>query len=173
MKKMLAIVSLVAVSVSSGLAQGEFAFANRNLGIGLNTPITLNGAVDGLNGPAYAVDVFLASDLTTPLASVDFVASAAGAGYFSGGSVAVPGIAADQTVSLILRGYDTATDGATAVGFSQPFDVVLGGGGGITLPGAFTDLQAFDVQTVVVPEPSTIAMIALGLGAVALRFRRK
>lgn len=167
MKKIIVALALTLVTAAGAYAQASFGFSNRNLSVGLDTPITLNGSTAGLVGPDYAVDVYLASDLSTPLATQAFVASAAGAGYFLGPVVTIASAADQDVVSLVLRGYDTAT--GTAEGFSSPFDVTLGGG--LSLPGTFANLQTFDISAI--PEPSTLAMIALGLGAVALRFRKQ
>jgi hypothetical protein len=83
-------------------------------------------------------------------------------GYVNSVLVDVPGIPSGQKATLVMRVFDSAN---TQVGSSAPITITLGGG---TLPPSNLDgLQPFTVTgggSVVVPEPSTIALAATGVG---------
>jgi len=81
--------------------------------------------------------------------------------------VAVPGVASGTTARLVYRASFT-TGGTTYTGESAAFDVTTGGG---LLPAANLDALTGTTTTIVVPEPSTLALGVLG--AAALLFRRR
>jgi len=179
MKKIIAILAVAATSIAGGFSQG-LTFMSNYVGVPNFVPIPLDGSSSGLYGPTYEAALFVAGTQgagVTPLATVAFTAQGLGGdGYFDGGNlqVAIPGVASGSVASLVVVAWDAATMGTApggVYGESLPFDVTLGGGN--VAPGNLGNMQSFDAMTIAVPEPSTIAMIALGLGAVVFRFRRK
>lgn len=106
------------------------------------------------------------------------------AGVFSAGAVEVPGAAPGSSVNLTFRFWDAAT-GATYAdatqGFTTSFDQVLGNVPGVPAPSLPTELLNFPATvkfgtingTPVVPEPTTLALAALGLGGLFFVSRRK
>jgi hypothetical protein len=97
-------------------------------------------------------------------------------GRFFGGTGVVPGLADNASASLILQAWTGAADFASASirGESAPFTQATGAWNPAQVPPAVPsgpDLTNPSV-TMVVPEPSTIALGLLG-GAALLLFRRK
>jgi hypothetical protein len=117
-------------------------------------------------------------------------APAAAAGLFNGGSAAaVAGIDAGTQIRFQLRAWSlfagTTYDAARTAALSDPNNVAYGVsglgtttlGGGLVTPGSLygtsAGLLTQGFQIAPVPEPSSIALGLLGLGAVALFRRRK
>jgi hypothetical protein len=174
MKKLILTVAAVMVSVAA-FAQGQITFNNRVAGV-VDARVTF---ADGANagqgvGAGYTAQLFGGADANTLSAlspSTTFrTSSAAAQGYVNGVVVDVPGIAPGLKATVVMRVFDS---GNAQVGQSAPISITLGGG---TLPPANLEgLQAFTVTgggTPVIPEPSTIALAALGVGALLLRRRK-
>ncbi|MCI0538259.1 MAG: PEP-CTERM sorting domain-containing protein [Verrucomicrobiales bacterium] len=175
MKKLILAVAAVMVSVAA-FAQGQITFNNRVAGV-VDARVTF---ADGANigqgvGAGYTAQLFggpdgtAAAALTALSPNTTFrTSSAAAQGYVNGVVVDVPGIAPGLKASIQMRVFDS---GNLQVGQSAPISITLGGG---TLPPANLEgLQAFTVSGgVVIPEPSTIALAALGVGALLLRRRK-
>jgi len=172
MKKLILTVAAVMVSVAA-FAQGQITFNNRVTGV-VDARVTF---ADGANagqgvGVGYTAQLFGGADaanLTALNPSTTFrTSSAAAQGYVNGVVVDVPGIAPGLNATVVMRVFDSAN---AQVGQSTPISITLGGG---TLPPAnLTGMQAFTVGgVVVIPEPSTIALAALGVGALLLRRRK-
>ena len=95
------------------------------------------------------------------------------AGLFSGGTLVVPFVAPDAKADVIVRAWDV-TSGATYASalykneISFSIDKLGGAGSPPTLPAVIANFRSFAL----VPEPSTYALAALGLGGLLL-FRRK
>jgi hypothetical protein len=172
MKKLILAVAAVMVSVAA-FAQGLVTFNNRVAGV-VDARVTF---ADGPNvgqgvGAGYTAQLFggpdgtAAGSLTALLPSTTFrTSSAAAQGYVTPADVTVPTVGAGLKATLQMRVFDA---GGTAVGQSGLISVALGGG---TLPPANLEgLQAFTVS--VIPEPSTIALAALGIGALVLSRKR-
>ena len=181
MKKLLLLAALSLIAMGA-YAQGNVNFANANASV--NAPIT-NG-VTGLRasgseafvqlywGPAGTVDTSLLTTNGLVGGRISFNTGAQ-AGYFSGGSVIINGAAGGTAVTLQVRGW-LAAGGATweqapasMRGSSAPIQLTLGTPP--ATPPNMTGLQSFTIG--VIPEPSSIALGLLGLGAVALFRRRK
>ena len=105
---------------------------------------------------------------------------------FNGGTRTLAGIAEGSQAAIQIRAWNGAfstyeaayaaslIDGVTQVGKSSIFNVVTGAPNGVppTSAAALTPMTRFLVAPSV-PEPSSIALGLLGLGAVALFRRRK
>ena len=174
MKKTLLTVALVAMAVVSSFAQGTIAFGNSALtrvtitldGVKRNAAATDNVAISVWYGPAGAE----ASALTQVGAAAS-IGSTAGVMVNAPSVFAIPGTEPNQVVSLQIR----ATAAGGLHGETKVAQVTLGqtaGPGAViwqtsdTNPSRFTPLN-------IVPEPSTIALGALGLGSLLLFRRRK
>ena len=173
MKKLLLAVAALVVSVAA-YGQGQVVFNNF-------VPPDVNAKVTDASGagltsgwqaqlwsaPAGTTDKskFTALSPTTTFRTTP----AAAAGYIVPTDVTVPGIAAGAQGSFIMRAFNGADYGSSqGKGESGIITISLGGG---TLPPAnLTGLQPFSVT--IVPEPSTIALGALGVLGL-LFWRRK
>jgi len=178
MKKLIIAGVAVLATAASVSAQGTLSAATAT---GDKPRIT----VDGVN--ATAADniwvQFLVAGSTglTGAAADPFALTLAGAnaGLFSKGVLTVGGKAGGATVDVTIRAWDKDTgadyDAATSRA-STTFSMALGGAGdppgppaGIVGQGLFGGLN---VTTPVIPEPSTYALAALGIGGL-LFLRRK
>jgi hypothetical protein len=174
MKKILVIAMVAFMSVSA-FAQGTVNFntVGKNIltapekgGTPIATPAqggTVMGAL--FYGPAGVTDT---SAFTQAGAAVN-----AGplAGWLSGGTRALDGIALGGSANVVVRVWDTADP--NHVGESAVVTLTTGGGGvpaalPTNLSGLFTGFQME-----IVPEPSVFALGALGAGALLLLRRRK
>jgi len=176
MKKLILAAVAVMVSVAA-FAQGQITFNNK-VGSTIVARVTFG---DGPNigqgvGAGYTAQLFGGADANSLTALLPFTtfrtSSTAVQGYVNATVVDVAGIAAGAKATIVMRVFDSAS---TKVGESAPITITLGGG---TLPPANLDgLQAFTITagssvTPIVPEPSTIALAALGVGALLLRRRK-
>jgi len=94
-------------------------------------------------------------------------AGTAAAGYFNAGSPVVPGVAAGGNAIVQLR-----VNGPN--GFTQSFDpVTVNGLGGGTITPPNLGLGTTPLTISLVPEPTTLALGALGLGSLLVLRRRK
>jgi hypothetical protein len=195
MKKLL-LVSLLFVTGVAVHAQGTFTFANNSAtrvtnGVGTTAPNT--GAAGATVAVYFSSNTNLVtaqdrSGLQINLGAVTNTLSAAAAGLFIGGTRTIPGVPEQGNVAMQIRAWTGAFadyeaafaaaqggDGSIYLGESRVFLVTaLGGPGGTPTPGIFSAgrLNAFTVQPLI-PEPSSIALGLLGLGAIALFRRRK
>jgi hypothetical protein len=171
MKKLILAVAAVMVSVAA-FAQGQVTFNNRVAGV-VDARVTFADTGQGV-GAGYTAQLFGSADganLSALNPTTTFrTSSAAAQGYVNGVVVDVPGIAPGLKATLVMRVFDSTS---TKVGESLPFTITLGGG---TLPPANLEgLAAFTVTSgggPVIPEPSTIALAALGIGALLIRRRK-
>jgi len=169
MKKSILAIGLVALSLSA-FAQGTF-----------------NGKNSGSTSPLLAADgtkLSVATGRFEILAGNTLLSTAkntlTAAGIFGAGVLTVPNVAAGGTASITVRAWDTAFgatyDAAVAGGkgfASSTFDVV-GLGGGLATPPAMDNFKGLTLSAgSAVPEPTTVALAALGLGGLLLVSRRK
>jgi len=159
------------VSVAA-FAQGTVNFNNRITGV-VDARVTF---ADGSGGVGAGYDAVLyggaenAATLSALTPSTTFRTSTAAAqGYVNAVVVEVPGVAFGGNAKIQMKVFQ----GATEVGASAPITVALGGGN--LPPGNLVGLQAFTVGggAPIVPEPSTIALAAIGGAAMLLLRRRK
>jgi len=149
---------------------------------------TNNGAglMSGASGYRIGLYAGPSGSAETALSLVGLATNAPLAGYFSGGNpFFLPSpYAAGDTVAFQVRGWQFSggLDYASAVaagvgnGKSTLGSVTLGGGtvlAGTLFGTGAGQIGSFDIASAIVPEPSSIALGLLGLGAIALFRRRK
>jgi len=186
MKKLL-LLAITALAGVTAYGQGTVNFANFGSGGGgnVNSPVT-NAMVSPsvrADGPAFMAQLYVGPQGTAAaLLTTNGVSgtpqpfqTGAQAGYFLGSSRTISGVAGGTTLTMQVRAWATAAGSSweTAIngrGSSNPIDITLASG--IATPPNLVGLQSFSI-TGVVPEPSSIALGLLGLGAIALFRRRK
>jgi hypothetical protein len=168
------------VVASSAFAQGTFTLSN------LNTPgrplIYDRDGVTPIAGANFLVDVLVKNPTSGNFEAVLRNGAAfsgvapltgANAGLFNASGMSVPFIAPGAGAEMMVRAWDV-TSGATFASALYKGDVTftvaaLGGAGTPpSLPATLANFTSFAL----VPEPSTYALAALGLGSLLL-FRRK
>jgi hypothetical protein len=183
MNKIQLLVGAAGLLASASLfAQGQFNFNNlsgsrpRVFGVDGTTPLQGNGfQVDILvKNPAtgnYEGGLRRGADL---FVSAPFQASVANAGLFAGNVLTVPFVAPGASADVRVRAWDVssgATWDAALIRGSVDFSIAnLGGGSPPAPPASMANFTSFSLA--VIPEPSTYALAALGLGGLLL-FRRK
>lgn len=170
MKKLILIAASLMVAVTT-YGQGQFFFNNRDTTAGVNARFVLSGEAGTGTLSSVGTDYTItltggpAGGTLVPLEpSTTLFRGAAGtatAGYVTPVTVTVPGVAAGASADIRVT---VSGPGGT---FAQTFNVPSLGGGPVTPP-----TLAMGNQLLIVPEPSTLALGALGLGAL-LAFRRR
>jgi hypothetical protein len=163
MKKTLATLAALAMA-SSAFAQGTITFFSLSE---ITRP-------DGTGaGAGFTAGLFLASDLNTALGTTDFVP---GTGFLNAIDITVPGHpVGDATAQYVVRAWETGKTFATSTiyGSSGVFaSTALGGANPPNPPSTPPDLGPNFSGFRMVPEPSTIALGAIGIGALLLRRRK-
>jgi hypothetical protein len=184
MKKLVAIAVGLSVGFSA-VAQGVLDFKNA---VSLAARITESDTTTLLAGSAYKVDLFYGavganpSTFTSLGLAVDFNPAGATAGWFAGGTQAIPGFAAGSQVSVQPRAW-RASDGATwalanAAGghvspaTAAPVTVTLVSTTGTPPPTPPMLVGYVGHSLIVAPEPSTILLGLAGISGL-LFLRRK
>jgi len=165
-------IATVAVALSAA-AQGTINFSSASV---TGRPrITKDGVNTGAN---ITVELLVANPgnggaFESVKTTAGLTGNAALEGLFSGGTVTVPFVAAGAAASVVVRAWDTTTgatfDAATVNG-STSFDIAALGGAGT--PPSTPAIMSNYAGIALVPEPSTYALAALGLGGL-LFLRRK
>ena len=170
------------LAAASAMAQGQFNFNNLTA-VGGSRQLIYNQSGAAIAGANYLVDVLVKNPSTGTYqqvlksgATFNGVAPLAGAnaGLFSGNVLTVPFVAGGASADLLVRAWDV-TSGAS---FDQALYknsikltiAALGDPNAAppTTPASIVNFASFAL----VPEPSTYALAALGLGGLLL-FRRK
>jgi len=185
MKKLILSIALV-IGATAAFGQGELVFNN-------NTATKITNGVPGTPGiqawaagPNSLVAIYGLAGNGQPASSLVFqpsgVTNLFAAGLFAGGqrSIAIP--AGPATIQIrawsgsAYANYEAATagrlggDNTVVQGQSNPFNMNLVASG---TPGNPTSAGLNQFNVTGVPEPSSIALGLLGLGAIALFRRRK
>lgn len=171
MKKLIIALAALMVSVAA-YGQGQFVFNNR-IGTEVNARFVLPGDAAGtsnVGSPDWTVALF-GGAAGTPVANLQPLNPATttfrgapgstAAGFVTGVTPTVPGVDAGGNADILVR----VLGPGTSVDFG-PYQVTLGGG--VVVP---PNLQ-LGTNPLVVPEPTTLALAALGLGAL-LALRRR
>lgn len=163
-------------------AQGTVNFANVGGGAAgsVNAPVTNSVSGARLDGATWVAQLYAgtsAGSLTPQGATANFLTGAQ-IGYFTGGQRTITGIAGGAQAVLQVRAWNiaagstyelAAANPAGIIGSSSPITITLGTPP--ATPPNMVGLTSFGVAPI--PEPSSIALGLLGLGAVALFRRRK
>jgi MYXO-CTERM domain-containing protein len=177
MKKLIIVVASLMVAVGA-YGQGQFFFSNRDTTAGVNARFVIGteagtGILSSV-GTDYTVQL-LGGKAGTPVAQLvpldpqtTTIRGAAGttlAGYVTPVTVTVPGVDVSGSADVLVK---VTGPGGT---FSKVFTVPSLGGGSITPPTLPMGSTALSLTPV--PEPTTLALGALGLGALLAIRRRK
>jgi len=158
-------------------AQGTINFANA--GAWGSAPVrNLDGSM--LSGSGFMAQLYAGASAASlaPVGTATAFLTGGGAGFFNGGTVTIPTVAPGATGFFQVRAwdiakgttYDLAVASGSGYGFSNTINVSTGGAGTPPgTPGALVGLQGFSL----VPEPSTMALLALGAGALLFRRRKQ
>jgi len=177
--KKLAIIAVSLLGALSAMAQGRFINENGGSSVNgvVNAPVTDVDGVTKASGPSYSAQAYIAAagsgNYTAVGAPVPFDINIPG--YFYGGTT-ITTLTGDASVLIrvyqtALGSYQTAASTAGAkIGSFAPVTVTLSTG---TSPDpVLLGLAPITLTTVVVPEPSTIALGVVGAAALLLRRRR-
>jgi len=175
MKKILATLAALMITAVTYGQNGQVNFSTK-VGTEVDAQIKMPdgsapGAVAG--NPFTAQLLYINGTSTTPvIPTVGFRATPVGVAQFytlNGGAVDVPGTTSGQLVTLRLVAFNGGSFATSTVrGQSTDFTVTLGGG--LVTPPNLAGLTGFTLVNV--PEPSTIALGVLGLGALLIRRRK-
>lgn len=175
MKKLILTTTFLALGAWSVLAQGTVNFGNlasNPWGDTVDRKIYADSALTTpLQGAQWRVVLLQDGNVLGGTASL--IPVAALAGQFTGGTRTIPNGGIGTSVTLQVGIYDSATGAtwqeATLKGTSAPFvyNQVLSD------PPNTRDTLMLNLRAFAVPEPSTIALGVLGLGALLLFRRRK
>jgi len=183
MKKALMILSSLLVAVGA-FAQGQVNFTARVAGTGAGTydaPVFV-GSLTGARaeGPAYMAQLYAgasANSLAAVGAPLPFRTGAA-AGYWTATAVSINSVDATGNAFVQVRAWATAAGAtyetalASGSGFGSSATLTIKPTVAPDVPPALVGLTSFFISGPVVPEPSILALGALG-GLVLLLRRRK
>lgn len=177
MKKLIAVAACVGVT-SMALGQGLFNLGTKMSGAGINAKVThIDGTtpIDGANG--WVGQAYVGADASSlaPVGSPVAFRTGRAEGYLP--SMAIDaGVPGGTTVWVAIAAWNQ-NDGATyedamnalgAVGMSAPIQVTV-----LEVPNPPPNLVGLEGWVVApIPEPSTLALGLLGIGALMLRRRK-
>lgn len=165
---------VIAVTV---LAQGQIAFSNRYLAVGLDAPVFDVNCQSGLEGAAFLAQLYwgMEADSLAPVGETSTFRTGGGSGYFFLRIVMIPGVA-EAPVFVQVRAWEASAGSSfeEAVGsggkhgWSNTFSVtpVAPPGGP---PAELVGLQSFCL----IPEPPAGALGFLGAAAFWLAARTR
>src|SRR5262249_27721325 len=178
MKKLIIAAAALMVSIAA-YGQGQFVLNNRITAEGINArfvSVTDASGSSSIGSPDWTVSL-LGGPKGTPVGSLVALdpssttmrgaAGTATAGYLSQVTPTVPNVAPGASADIVLRLKGPG-------GYTQdfgPFNVAALGGGTVTPPNLPMGGSPLVVNNV--PEPATLALSALGLGALLAIRRRK
>lgn len=176
MKKLILIAAAWMVAVGA-FAQGQFLFTNRDAASGVDARFMLPSDAAGTSsvGAGYNITLFggPAGGTLAQIGTDTFRSTpAAGVGYVLPITVTVPGVAPAAAADIRVD----ITDPSGAKVYSQIFNKNAAGTGAFTLGGDTITpptLPMGNVAITLVPEPTTLALAGLGLGALLMIRRRR
>lgn len=165
-------------------AQGTFIFSNRVQAYALDQPVLDVGGASKVDGANFLAAVFLNG---IQLGATSPFRTGAGAGYWNSDVREVPGYFSGDTVNGFTVEVWDSTKGATAraacaaggaAASSTPFRITLGGPKKDStqppdVPGVMLNFQAFSLFPSICPEPSALALGALGAAIMLVCHRRQ
>jgi hypothetical protein len=177
MKKLLVTLTAVLVASVSAMAQGnsaQISINNRNLtdAQGNTYQAPIGGDTTGGTAQLFLVG---SGGTLTPLTPTTVFRTGAASPYLSAQVVDVPGVAPGASATFLLRAWIGA-DFASAQTKGESAQFTVSGLGGTPVSGppitppSLNGLQSFDLVSS--PEPSTIALAALGAAAFFIRRRK-
>jgi hypothetical protein len=188
MKKLLIIASVLAVTLSSAVGQGTIEFVNRITGQGtFDNAVTdevSGGRLDGsgFSAQLYAGPAGSADGALTAVGAATAFRSGNAAGLWNAITVTIDSVAPGASARVQARAWDNNGGAVTsweatgldfARGESASFDSQALGGAGAppSLPASFEGVGPFSI--VIIPEPTTLVLGALGAAALVFFRRRK
>jgi hypothetical protein len=192
MKKLLLVLAFAVVTIATARAQGTINFANST---GTKVTNSLTGAAVPLNSSSFVAGLYWGAEGTAE-SSLALIATTTTwspfSGVYNGGTVTFP-VAGGTRITVQVRAWSAgfatyelaraSNDPNVVAGFGNLQLITLGNGGVPPAPAANlvsptvvgdTPIRGFIMTPgVVIPEPSSIAIGLLGLGAIALFRRRK
>src|SRR5579859_7229921 len=121
MKKLIATAVVSGLASLAVLAQGTVNFVNLNTASGVNAPVFQSDGATKLSGSPWVAQLLYsasAGGTYTAVGSPATFLSGGGAGYFSGGTLTLTGIAGGATAWLEVVAWDS-TLGGTTTGASE------------------------------------------------------
>lgn len=186
--KKLYILTLASLCAWSTHAQGTFTFSNRVLAAGLDQPMYDIGGATKLTGPNFVAAIFLDGQ---QLGAAAPFRTGVGAGYWNPGEDSVrvvPGkFSGEIATGFTVEIWDSSKGPTARISYaaggkasvSSPFSITLGGpkmdpSQPDDVPGVMLNFKGFALYPFFsTPEPSVIALGALGAFILAARQRRK
>jgi len=170
MKKALIAVAALMTTLAAQAADGQIILGNFSTSVGLNSRITLSPG--GGNADAkYSVQLYrVTGGSESPLGPAITLRSGTGAGTFANTTITIPNFGdANGPATFRVKGFETGKTFDTSVekGVSPDFTATVN-----VAPTPPTLTTTFPAFAIVVPEPSTIALAALGGAALLLRRRK-
>jgi len=177
--KKLAIIAACVMASAYAYGQGtitfdtSFAYPSGFAFVDLNMNGVKDGAEVNAAGPAYVGQLVGSATQTGSYTPIGLLPVAFGTvadgldGYIISGDLTVAGVAAGSAYWVKLHAWDSAN--AAWEGYSDPISVTLGGP--TDPPSVPASLDKLGV-TAIAPEPSTIALGALGLAMLLIRRRK-
>jgi hypothetical protein len=183
MKKLIIAAAALLVSIAATYGQGQVVINNRvlpdvNARLIASTDTPKDGTVSSIGsdggftlsfvGGPHGTAVGSLAALDPATSTLRGAAGTAAAGYFTQITATVAGVDAGGSADIALK-----ISGATVAGGSQtfgPWTATLGGG---TVVPPNLAMGTSPLTVTIVPEPTTLALGALGLGAMLMIRRRK
>jgi hypothetical protein len=177
MKKLIMFAACLSVTAMA-FGQGAVNFGNRVTASGVDAIVKDAATGAALDAGTWQAQLYAgaAMDALSPVGAAVGFRTGAAAGYITAVERIVPGIAGGSAAWVAMAVWDSA-DGASyevasaafgKVGMSIPVQITLSSPP--ATPAPMSGMQAFSVA--IVPEPSTLALGLLGIGALMMRRRR-
>jgi len=178
MKKTI-ITTACALASLGAFGQGTMAVSNNNQ---INSVLTGTAGLGPASGGTFEAEVYIGSSASSLTAVPASIATVNGGFFFGGGStgvIALPGVVAGAATGYEVKVWDSSAGATFEVASVKPgveFGVSAFGqyttGGAGAPPSAPQPMNFATFTTTITPEPTTLALGALGLGALLIRRRK-